>query len=872
MSGSVVRSVAFTELPTSLDRLIGREADLERAERHFQNGFERLLTVSGPGGSGKTRFALALAQRLASGFRDGVVLIDLSAQREAAQIPVEVVRVLNARASGFSESQSLEQILGNKAFLLILDNLEQIAGAGAPITTLLERFPNLHLLVTSRTVLGIRGERRFPLQPLPCVAKDGRVGSAVELFLERSKAVNPDLELTEGNEPVLVRLCQRLDGLPLALELAAARGGLYSPAGLLALLEQDGNLSLPGRPERHSSLERLLTWSWDLLEGYECALLRRLSVFEGAFDADAAAAVAGEFGVATLGALSRLAEHHLLVALPGETLCFRLLETVRVYALGKLELMGETAQTRDRHAAHYGSKAEAVYGTLYETTFEWSLTELDWAYAQYESALIWIIETEKTLLLNAAFNLVRLLNEYDRRVNHNHEKQSNQHHQGSQLIERLISLLPIDWIKERIELKIILISIIYLDDVSANLTVLESLKEEASLLENVLLLAKVFFYYAFITIKSGSLSKKLIFEQLEILKKLNLNPHPEAKLQKANGYTLLAHHHYILGDFPCSLFYFEKALNASKMIKTTLALVNGLQNVGLLRFTIHQDKSCLTLIEEALEVTDKIGFKKMIGGNHLLLGELNLAFGNIKSALAHANVTIEQNPISSRPDWLWRARAVKAHCSLEQNLLHDAWTQAVQSFREALAKESSVFLNLAALTLSDVLLRSGFHTESAKWLGYAKACFAAADPTIAAATGAYIKHTRTQQRERLEHHLIALGFDIAARSVSAEQLLEWLEQDSLSMADRVLEFANSQDADLPQATASPTEAESRTGLSPRETEILTLLAQGQTNKQIAQSLTVSPSTIETHLKRLFIKLEVRTRAQAVSCATELGWL
>ncbi len=864
MPRSSVLPTAASDLPIPLDRLIGREADLERAERHFQTGFERLLTITGPGGGGKTRFALALAERLSSGFRDGVVVIDLSTQRESVQIPAEVARVLNARGSGFAEGNSLDGLLKAKDCLLVLDNLEQIAGAGAPITDLLERFPGLHLLVTSRTTLGIRGERRFPLQPLPCVDRDGRVGPAVALFLERARAVNPDLELTEGNEAVFVKLCERLDGLPLALELAAARSNLYNPEGLLALLERGGDLSVSGRTERHSSLESLLTWSCDLLEAYERTLLRRLGVFEGAFDAEAASAVAGEFGVNTLEALSQLSERSLLVTLPGETPRFRLLETVRAYVLKKLEVMGETAQTRDQHATYYGSRAAIIHDSIHEPGFEWGRTSMVWAAAQFETALDWSLESVAPTQLLAATDLMRTLCMYTRSVNGSHR--------CFRQLEQLIQRLPSAWVRERIDLSIIQLYTSYFKDVPSSLLKIEALIVESQSLADPLTLAQLYCLSAVIHIRLGVLPEFILQRQYRALESLKDFVGNNEKIQRASIYDVLSHHYNLAGDFERSLTCSESALNIARECKIHHAICNCLENTALTRFIVQPDHTCISMLEEAINLSTANGYEKRTSVAQQLVAEIHLVFGHVEPAWVYSQSAVQPGVFSSGPGWERRTQTLHAQILVERDALQDGWSQAAQVLRASLSEKRWVYSSLTALTLADCLDRVADQERSARWLRFSAHCASLSDSTLSLATDLHLKRTRSEQRERLERELIKKNLNLTAQGASAEQVLEWLEQDTLSLATTVFVHASPQNADLTEVVTRTTKAESVLRLSPRETEILSLLARGQTNKHIAQHLALSPSTVETHLKRLFIKLEVRTRAQAVSRATELGWL
>ena len=294
------------ELPVPPTPLVGREEAAAAVQALVRHDGVRLVTLTGPGGSGKSRLALEAAGRLRPGFADGVRFIDLAAVPSADLVPGTIAAGLGLSTSGARIDTDLVSYLRSKRVLLVLDNFEQVTGAAPLLARLLAAAPGLVLLVTSRSVLRLSGEHEFPVLPLPAppagAAPDaglhGRYPS-VRLFVERAQAVAPEFSLTAQNAGTVAEICRRLDGLPLAIELAAARVRLLPPRALLARL--GGRMSvLTGGPrdlpERQRTLKNTLDWSFALLSPRERALFARMGVFVGTFGLAAVEAVYGETG------------------------------------------------------------------------------------------------------------------------------------------------------------------------------------------------------------------------------------------------------------------------------------------------------------------------------------------------------------------------------------------------------------------------------------------------------------------------------------------------------------------------------------------------------------------------------------------------
>lgn len=334
----------------------------------------RLLTVTGPGGVGKTRLAVAVADSIASEFTAGAGFVDLSPVRDPNLVPHEIAACLGLRRMG--TGPLLDRVLGavgDRHFLLVLDNFEQVVVAAPWLRGLIGGCPALKLLVTSRIRLRISGEHEYPLAPLSVRMESGSddqaASGAVRLFVERAQAIRPGFKLTGEALPAVTEIVRRVDGLPLAIELAAARTGALPPVQLLRRMEQRLPLLSGGPrdlPLRQQTMRDTIAWSYDLLPGREQELFRRFAVFVGGFDLDAAESIgrasagapAGpqpEASFEVIDGLSSLIEHSLLRQVDDEDgePRYLMLETVREYARERLTASGEEADARRAHADHF---------------------------------------------------------------------------------------------------------------------------------------------------------------------------------------------------------------------------------------------------------------------------------------------------------------------------------------------------------------------------------------------------------------------------------------------------------------------------------------------------------------------------------------
>lgn len=358
-------------LPSFVNRFVGRESEMAEVTQMLVREDVRLVTLTGPGGIGKSRLALEAGAALRDRFGDGVHLVTLESVADPSLVLSTIASTLEVTDSLNMFGDALVQYLRNRNVLLILDNLEQVLSAAPELVHLLEECPHLKLLVTSRIVLNVRGEREIPVPLLGLPENDAadvaalERSEAVQLFVARVRGSDPSFELTGRNAAAVAEICKRLDGLPLALELAAARARLFPPEILLRRLDDRFNLLTGGAadlPERHRALRATIAWSFDLLGESERDLFIRLSVFRGGWSLDAAEAVCGTAGRSDiLTDIQALLDSSLvrLIAEEDEPR-FSMLETVRDFAADLLEKGKDAATVREAHAAYFLDLADSA--------------------------------------------------------------------------------------------------------------------------------------------------------------------------------------------------------------------------------------------------------------------------------------------------------------------------------------------------------------------------------------------------------------------------------------------------------------------------------------------------------------------------------
>lgn len=409
-------------LPRQRTSFVGREDELASVETLLHDG--ALLTLTGPGGAGKTRLAVRLAERVSEQFEHGVFFVDLSPITDPDLVAVTIARSLGlpeSRGENRTARDRIVEHLRDREVLLVLDNFEQVLDATPLVADLVEASPRSRLLVTSRAVLNVYGERDHPVPPLRLPDPDRLPDletlsqyEAVRLFIDRATAVKPSFAVTNDNAPAVAEICVRLDGLPLAIELAAARVRVLTPDAILDRLTDRLSLLVGGArdlPARQRTLRQAIAWSHDLLEAEERRLMSRLAVFVGGFTLEEAEEVCGppnELAMEVFEGLTTLVDNSLLVTSSEDPAVprFRMLETIRDFAFERLAEDGEEEPLRRRHAGTFLTLAESAAGEVYGPRRREMLDRLEREHDNLRAALTWAIDRQET---SVALRLVRAL-------------------------------------------------------------------------------------------------------------------------------------------------------------------------------------------------------------------------------------------------------------------------------------------------------------------------------------------------------------------------------------------------------------------------------------------------------------------------------
>ena len=394
-------------LPTQLTSFIGRDDQVREAKQLLARS--RLLTLTGPGGTGKTRLSLEIAANVLDQFPNGVYFVPLSAIHDPELVPSAIAQALAISTTGSRRPiDALLDHLREKQTLLVLDNFEQVVKAAPIATQLLEGSAGLRMMVSSRTVLRVSGEQEFPVPPLgrpnlkalPGLAALSQF-EAVRLFIERAVAVKPDFEATNENAPAIAGICERVDGLPLAIELAAARVKLFSPQALLTRLAK--SLSALGSgardaPARQQTLRGAILWSYDMLDAGGRRLLGRCSVFARGGNLEQMEQVCGppqEVGGDVVEGLDQLADQSLLRRLPDfDETRFLMLQTIRDFAMERLEESGEAGAIRERHVEAFIALAQQAQPHLFGPRRKEWLDRLETDHDNFRAALEWTVASK----------------------------------------------------------------------------------------------------------------------------------------------------------------------------------------------------------------------------------------------------------------------------------------------------------------------------------------------------------------------------------------------------------------------------------------------------------------------------------------------
>ncbi len=836
-----------TTLPAPLTTLIGREQELAEGSYLLRQNEVRLLTLSGPGGVGKTRLAVELARQVRPDFADGVCFISLDTIHDAAFVLPSIAQALNLQGgSSFTPMEHVKTFLREKQILLLLDCFEQVMDAALLVVDLLTTCPALKILVTSREMLHVRGERVLSLKPLPLpdvqepldevIAQYG----SVALFVERAQEAYPSFQLSEENVPIIAEICCRLDGLPLVLELAAARLRLLSPQELLERLTRRLPLLTDGPrdlPPRQQALRTTIQWSYDLLSPDEQRLFRILAAFAGGCTLATLEAVYalldGPVGSVVEDVSSLLNKHLLYQREQGGRLL--MLATIREYGWERLLACDEWEEVMDRQAEHYMHIAEAVNATS-DRERERAFDRLEEERENLRVALRWLVERggdmEMALRLISALSLFWLVRWYISAERHWVEQALAAGTDVAPAI-RAQALRAAGWL-----------AFVQDDGNKAeeyyreSQELFEKLGEPRGQAATLHWLASLA-----LTMRNDSDTARALLDASYALASSAGDVIVQSLVDTMRGNMALNQ-----GDFSAAQTRFEHCIMLCQAIKNKKYLAKGLRGLGRARLALGDIAGGKTAIEEGLALSREVKDQLHMAYALDLLGGLALA----QNDAAQARTLLEEA--------LACARMLGAQRLVAYTLAHVAHAAARQGDEETARRRYGESLGLfrevgdvmgSAACLQSwgvVLARWGnLHASIHVW-GAARAALDRLASPWPQPFSLSLEHIADTE---YEHMLAEVRTQLGAQAFAAA----W-EEGRIMTPEQTL-------AEQPVNRAQ-IHAPRKSALTERESEVLALVAQGRTDAQIAEALVISPRTVHAHLRTIYRKIDVTSRFAAIS--------